>query len=102
VLAGTIDGVPVGFLLGRSNPLLPQAGEERIASVRLVFTEEAARGVGVGEAMLERFMTDHRATGHRLFDAHVSPGHRIAKNFYEAHGFKARHIVMHHRSGEDG
>jgi hypothetical protein len=26
----------------------------------------------------------------------VSPGHRIAKNFFEANGFKARHIVMHH------
>jgi GNAT superfamily N-acetyltransferase len=94
---GTIDSVPVGFLLGRSEPMLPQAGGERIAAVRLIFTQSEAREVGVGEAMMELFLDDHRDT-HRYFDAHVSPGHRLAKNFFESNGFKARHIVMQHDS----
>jgi ribosomal protein S18 acetylase RimI-like enzyme len=62
----------------------------------MVFTEEAARGVGVGEAMRDAVMDDFAARGFRLFDAHVLPGHRLAKNFFEAGGFSARSIVMHH------
>lgn len=96
VLVGRIDGVPVGFLVGTVAPLLPQAGGEGVASIRYLFTEPAAREVGVAEALLTRFMDDARADGVAHFDAHVSPGHRIAKNFFEANGFKARHIVMHH------
>ena len=55
----------------------------------------AARDVGIGETMLDRFLADYGST-HRYFDAHVSPGHRLAKNFFESSGFKARHIVMFH------
>jgi len=44
-------------------------------------------------------MASMRAEGLRLFDARVSPGHRAAKNFFEAHGFSARLIVMHHADG---
>lgn len=98
VLVGRIGGVPCGFLVGGRTDLLPQAGGRAAAAVRYVFTEEAARGVGVGEAMMNRFLDDQRAAGVTFFDAHVSPGHRAAKNFFESHGFTARHIVMH-RSG---
>jgi hypothetical protein len=41
-------------------------------------------------------LTEHRALGIRLFDARVLPGHRLAKNFFEAGGFSARLIIMHH------
>ena len=37
-----------------------------------------------------------RRQGLVRFDAHVLPGHRLAKNFFEAGGFSARSIVMHH------
>ena len=47
-------------------------------------------------------MDDYRAMGHHLFDAHVLPGHRLAKNFFEAGGFSARTIVMHHSDRPDG
>ena len=69
---------------------------ERIAAIRLVFVDEEARGVGLGEAMRDMLMDEFRTTGHTLFDAHVLPGHRLAKNFFEAGGFSARTIVMHH------
>ncbi len=97
VYLGTIDTVPLGFILGRSEPLLPQAGDERIGSIRFVFTELEAREVGVGEAMRDALMEEFRKRGHRLFDAHVLPGHRLVKNFFESGGFSARSIVMHHR-----
>ncbi len=96
IYLGTIDGVTLGFILGRSEPLLPQAGGERIGSIRLVFTEPEAREVGVGEAMREAILDHLRDGGHRRFDAHVLPGHRLVKNFFESGGFSARSIVMHH------
>jgi ribosomal protein S18 acetylase RimI-like enzyme len=99
VVLGFLDEAPVGFLLGRSEALLPQAGDDRMAAVRLIYTEPEAREVGVGEALMSGFFEERRAEGYRYFDAHVSPGHRLAKNFFESNGFKARHIVMHHEAG---
>ena len=96
VYIGTADDVPFGFILGYSAELLPQAQGERMATIKLVFTEEEARGVGVGEVMRDTVVEEFRATGHRWFDAHVLPGHRLAKNFFEAGGFSARFIIMNH------
>lgn len=96
VYLGTIDGYPLGFLLARVEDLLPQAGDERIGSIRLVFVDKDAREVGVGEAMRKLALEDMRSRGLRRFDAHVLPGHRLVKNFFEAGGFAARSIVMHH------
>jgi len=96
VYVGTADGVPFGFVLGYSSEMLPQAAGERLATIKLVFTEEEAREVGVGEAMRDAVLQEFRAQGHRWFDAHVLPGHRLAKNFFEAGGFSARFIIMNH------
>jgi ribosomal protein S18 acetylase RimI-like enzyme len=96
VLLGCIDGVPVGFLIGHRSALTPQAAGRTRGSVHYVYTEPAARQVGVGEAMLAGYVADERAAGVSLFDAHVTPGHRAAKNFFESHGFSARSIVMNH------
>jgi hypothetical protein len=46
--------------------------------------------------MRDMIMDAFRSTGHRWFDAHVLPGHRLAKNFFEAGGFSARFIIMNH------
>ncbi len=89
------SGAIVGFLEASVEGLLRQAGGEKVGVIRMIFTLDGARGVGIGDAMLERALTDFRARGIKLFDARVSPGHRHAKNFFEAHGFKARLIVMH-------
>ncbi len=95
VVLGCIDQVPFGFMYGRSEPLLPQAGGQRVAAIRMVFTDFEAREVGIGEAMRDTVVDHFRATGHSLFDAHVLPGHRLAKNFFESGGFSARSIIMH-------
>ena len=97
IYVGTIDQVIFGFVLARSEALLSQAGGERIGSIRFIFTELEAREVGVGEAMRDAVLEHLREGGHRMFDAHVLPGHRLVKNFFESGGFSARSIVMHHR-----
>lgn len=90
-----LDDLVVGFLFARDEELLPQAGGSHVGSVRFIYTDADVREVGVGEALIGRYLTDARNRGIALFDAHVSPGHRLSKNFFEAHGFKARSIVMH-------
>ena len=96
VLVGEIDFNPFGFLVAKVEPLLPQAGGEEIGSIRLIYVERDAREVAVGEVMRDEAMDMLRARGISKFDAHVLPGHRLAKNFFEAGGFSARAIVMHH------
>ena len=96
LVIGEIDAVIVGFAWARSEPLLPQAEGAPVCVIRLVYTTPEGRGVGVGNAMLDMLMDDFRGRGHRHFDARVSPGHRYAKNFFEAHGFSARLIIMYH------
>ena len=81
--------------------MLDRAAGERVGVVRLIYTDEEARGVGVAEAMATDALERLRATGHRRFDARVSPGHRAAKNFFEANGFAARLIIMYHEDEED-
>ena len=101
VSIGEIDSVVLGFAWGRREALLPQAGGAMIGSVRLIYTEEEARGVGVGHEMVTLVLDELRSRGVTLFDAYVSPGHRHAKNFFEAHGFSARRIAMHHDDADD-
>ncbi|HKZ19845.1 MAG TPA: GNAT family N-acetyltransferase [Acidimicrobiia bacterium] len=96
VTMGLIDGVSVGFLLARVEDLLPQAEGRQIGSIQLVFVDREAREVGVGEEMLALTLAELRGRGLDRFDAHVLPGHRLVKNFFEAGGFAARSIIMHH------
>ena len=95
VLVGEIDRVPVGFLVGIRESLPRQASGARIGAIRYLFTEPAAREVGVGEALTGAYLAEERAAGVTLFYAHVTPGHRLTNNFFESQGFTARRIVMH-------
>jgi GNAT superfamily N-acetyltransferase len=101
VLVGEIDGVAAGMLIGSRESLPGRDGRREVGSVRYIFTEADAREVGVGEAMIEAFLASERAAGVVLFDAHVTPGHRLTKNFFESKGFSARSIVMHHDDRDD-
>lgn len=107
VFVGEIDTVCVGFVWATLEPMLERAGGDRIGRIRLIYTEPEARGVGVGHEMLEAVFAVLRPLGIRRFDAPVGPGHRATKNFFEAHGFAARSIIMHHTDqpidpGDDG
>lgn len=96
VVIGEIDGYPFGFSVARVEGVLPQGGGELLGSIRMVFVERDAREVALGETIRDLVMEELRNRGISKFDAHVLPGHRLAKNFFEAGGFSARSIVMHH------
>ena len=96
LVVGEIDEYPLGFAWAQLGDLLPQADGERVAIIRLIHTDFDARGVGIGEAMMNMIFGRFRPEGITKYDARVSPGHRNAKNFFEANGFKARLITMFH------
>jgi len=100
VALGEIDGYPFGFVVARVEEILPQADGEKVGSIRLVFVEREAREVGLGETMRDYVMDLLRQRGITKFDAHVLPGHRLVKNFFEAGGFSARSIIMHHNDAK--
>lgn len=93
VAVGELDGMVFGLLIGYVEELVDGS---LIGALRFIFTDHAAREVGVGEAMRDTVLATFRERGLRRFDAHVLPGHRLVKNFFEAGGFAARSIVMHH------
>src|SRR5882724_195496 len=92
LMIGTIDDVVVGYGTARIDTLRDGT---RLALVAEVFVELEARAVGVGEALLDALCAwcdEQRCDG---IDAVALPGHRVAKNFFEAHGFVARLLTMH-------
>lgn len=96
VVIGEIEGYPFGFLMARVERLLAQADGELVGSIKLIYVDQEAREVALGEEMRELALRILRERGITKFDAHVLPGHRLAKNFFEAGGFSARSIIMHH------
>lgn len=96
LLIGEIDGYPFGFLMARVERLLAQADGELVGAIRLIYVDHDAREVAVGEEMRDKALEILRGRGITKFDAHVLPGHRLVKNFFEAGGFSARSIIMHH------
>jgi GNAT superfamily N-acetyltransferase len=91
-LVGTIDGAVVGFA---------RVGTESLADGALlgvltgIYVEPLARGVSVGEVMLDEVLAWCKDRGCVGVDAHALPGNRDTKNFFETFGMTARLIVMH-------
>lgn len=94
VVMGTIDDVAVGFATGRVEALRDGTV---LGSVAELYVEPGARAVGVGEAMMGELLDWFRRRGCAGVDAQALPGARATKNFFEASGFSARLLVMHHR-----
>lgn len=95
VVIGSLEGYPFGFMIAREEALLPQADGAKVGAIRYVFVDHDAREVSVAENMRDHVMHQLQGRGITRFDAHVVPGHRLVKNFFEAGGFSARTIVMH-------
>jgi GNAT superfamily N-acetyltransferase len=94
VVIGTLDGVPVATAAARVEVLV---GGNRLAVVPLLWVDDDARSVGVGEAVLVALIEWARAQRCDAIDAYALPGERQTKNFFEAAGFKARLLTVHHR-----
>lgn len=92
VLAGTIDGTVIGYAAARTEVL---ADATLLGVVTDIFVEPGARGVGVGEIMVDEVLAWCTAQGCVGVDALALPGNRETKNFFETFGFKARALVVH-------
>jgi GNAT superfamily N-acetyltransferase len=91
ILVGTVDDAVVGMALGRIDPV----GEASLGIIDACYVEPAARGVGVGRALLDNLMAWFAGSDCRGVDVTALPGDRETKNFLEGSGFKARLLTMH-------
>lgn len=99
VVVGAIDDSIVGYGVGRVEALR-EGG--RLGIVEELYVEPGARGVAVGEGMMDVLLAWFREQGCAGVDAAALPGARATKNFFERSGFSARLLVMHHRLGDAG
>ena len=91
VVVAVVGTEIAGLAVGRVDPV----GEAAIGVVDGLYVDPAARGEGVGHALLEDLLAWFTANRCRGVDAGALPGDRLAKNFWEAAGFKARLLTMH-------
>jgi len=96
VVVGTTEDVVVGYGIARWEPLRDGT---RLGVIDEIYVEPEARGVGVGELVVERLVAFCVDAGCLGVDATALPGHRQAKNFFERAGFTARSLVMHRTRG---
>jgi GNAT superfamily N-acetyltransferase len=99
VLAGTYDGVVVGYAVVCAEVLHDGS---RLAVMTDLYVEPEAREVGVGDALVIETLAWAAEQGCIGADAVALPGDRHTKNFFEAHGFTARLLVVHRVVGEAG
>ncbi len=98
VVVGCIDEVIVGYGTVRPHVL---ADGTTLGVIDDIFTEEGARGVGVGEAMMDLLIAWCEERGCVGIDAVALPGNRATKNFFERYGLTARAILVHRRLRPD-
>ena len=96
VVVGTTEDVVVGYGIARWETL---RDDTRLGVIDEIYVEPEARGVGVGELVVERLVAFCLDAGCLGVDATALPGHRQAKNFFERAGFSARSLVMHRARG---
>ena len=89
---GTIDDVVVGLATVSVEELLDGS---RLGVIHELGVLVGARGVGVGEAMLDEVLVFCRHERCRGIDSYALPGTRETKNFFETFGFTARLLVVH-------
>ncbi|HZT67625.1 MAG TPA: GNAT family N-acetyltransferase [Acidimicrobiales bacterium] len=109
VWAGCVDDVILGVAVGRIGAVVGGGPEPRpqetgapigsapVGRVELIYVEPEARGVGLGEAMLDALVGWFSEQGCSAVDAVALPGVREAKQFFEEAGLVARLIVMHRK-----
>jgi GNAT superfamily N-acetyltransferase len=101
VLVGTVDDAVIGYSVTHLETL---RDGERLGVVDDIYVEPGARGVGVGEAMMDAVLEWCGDQGCIGVDSLALPGNRETKNFFESFGLVARAIVVHRslRAAEPG
>ena len=91
-IVGTIDDIVVGYATVTIETLLDGSKLGVVGELGVLLE---ARGVGVGEAILDEIVTVCRGADCRGIDSYALPGTRETKNFFETFGFTARLLVVH-------
>ncbi|MGH9187117.1 MAG: GNAT family N-acetyltransferase [Acidimicrobiales bacterium] len=91
-LVGMFDGVVVGYAIAHVDTV-PDGG--LLALLDDLYVEPAARGVSVGEVLMDAVLDWATQRGCFGIDALALPGARETKNFFERFGLVARAIVVH-------
>ena len=92
LLVGTIDDTVIGYAAATVEELRDGS---LLAAVSDLVVDPEARGVGVGEALMDDLVAWATERGCIGVDAMVLPGNRETKNFFETFGLTARAIVVH-------
>jgi len=92
VLVGEIDGVAVGYAAVRLEDL---RNGETLGVVDDIYVEPPARGVAVGELLMDAALAWCEEQGCVGVDSLALPGNRDTKNFFERFGLTARAIIVH-------
>jgi ribosomal protein S18 acetylase RimI-like enzyme len=91
-VVGEFDGVTFGYGVALIEPLDDGSLLGRLLDFAV---HPQARGVGIGEAMMNLVVEELRAAGCGGVDAWALPGDRATKNFFETFGLKARLLTAH-------
>lgn len=94
LLAGTLDGLVVGMASVTCAPGPPGSPGARTAVLDLLYVAPPARRVGVATELMASVARWGSERGCADLDAPALPGDRALKSFFEAHGLRARLLVL--------
>lgn len=90
-VVGEFCDVVFGYGVARVEELADGSQIGRLDALAVVHD---ARGVGLGEAMMNLILDSLRSVGCVSVDAQALPGDRHTKNFFESFGLKARLLTV--------
>lgn len=92
VRLGTVDGVVVAAAVAVVSQL---ASGDKLAEVEMLYVLPGARGVGVGQLLLEDLLEWARQRGCGGLAADALPGDRLTKNFFESQQMVAHSLTLY-------
>lgn len=86
----TLDDVPIGHLVAR----VAGVGDARVVTIRELWVDPEARGIGAGEGLVSAALAWALAEEAMAIDAYALPGSRETKNLFERLGLTARLLTV--------